>query len=69
MKARRGGATFNVAGFYNKISNLQVTLDAGSCSSRIVFNVDKAHASGVECELGYWLHPEGREITADDWRA
>ncbi|MFM1961068.1 MAG: hypothetical protein RL588_2585 [Pseudomonadota bacterium] len=52
MKARRGGTTFNVAGFYNKISNLQVTLDAGSCSSRIVFNVDKAHASGVEFELG-----------------
>jgi outer membrane receptor protein involved in Fe transport len=52
MKARRGGTTFNVAGFYNKISNLQVTLDAGSCSSRIVFNVDKAHASGVEVELG-----------------
>lgn len=52
VKARRGGNTFNVAGFYNKIDNLQVTLDAGSCSSRIVFNVDKAHSSGVEFELG-----------------
>ena len=52
MKARRGGATFNVAGFYNQIDNLQVTLDAGSCSSRIVFNVDKARSSGVEFELG-----------------
>lgn len=62
MKARRGGATFNVAGFYNKISNLQVTLDAGSCSSRIVFNVDKAHASGVEFELG--LNP-ARGLTFD----
>lgn len=62
MKARRGSATFNVAGFYNKISNLQVTLDAGSCSSRIVFNVDKAHASGVEFELG--LNP-ARGLTFD----
>ena len=62
MKARRGGATFNVAGFYNKISNLQVTLDAGSCSSRIVFNVDKAHASGVEFELA--LNP-ARGLTFD----
>lgn len=52
VKARRGGSTFNVAGFYNKIDNLQVTLDAGSCSSRIVFNVDKAHSSGVEFEVG-----------------
>src|SRR3712207_7853743 len=25
--------------------------DAGSCSSRVVFNVPKAHANGVEAEL------------------
>jgi iron complex outermembrane receptor protein len=28
-----------------------VTADAGSCSSRVVFNVPKAHAAGVEMEL------------------
>lgn len=44
--------TFNAAGFYNDISNLQVTLDAGSCSSRIVFNVPDAHSMGLEAELG-----------------
>ncbi len=44
--------TFNAAGFYNDISDLQVTLDAGSCSSRIVFNVPDAHSAGIEAELG-----------------
>lgn len=43
--------TFNAAAFYSDISNLQVTADAGSCSSRVVFNVPKAHSQGVEFEL------------------
>jgi iron complex outermembrane receptor protein len=51
IKGAAHGITFNAAGFYNDISNLQVTLDAGSCSSRIVFNVPKAHSAGVEMEL------------------
>jgi iron complex outermembrane recepter protein len=51
LKAQRGGITFNTAAFYTDINNLQVTLDAGSCSSRIVFNVPKAHTMGVEFEL------------------
>jgi outer membrane receptor protein involved in Fe transport len=45
------GVTFNVAAFYSDIEDLQVTLDAGSCSSRISFNVPEAHTSGVEFEL------------------
>lgn len=53
MKAQGRGFTFNAAGFYNDIRNLQVTLDAGSCSSRIVFNVPKAHSLGIEAELGF----------------
>ena len=51
-KINRGGVTFNVAGFYTDISDLQVTLDAGSCSSRISFNVPEAHTLGAEFELG-----------------
>lgn len=51
-KAQGNGFYANVAGFYNDISNLQVTLDAGSCSSRIVFNVDEAHTLGAEAEIG-----------------
>lgn len=51
-KATGRGFYANVAGFYNDIKNLQVTLDAGSCSSRVVFNVDKAHTMGLEAEVG-----------------
>ena len=46
------GITFNSAAFYSDIEDLQVTLDAGSCSSRISFNVPSAHTAGVEFELG-----------------
>ena len=52
VKSQGRGFTFNAAGFYNDIKNLQGTLDAGTCSSRIVFNVPKAHSMGVEFELG-----------------
>lgn len=52
VKASSNGITFNAAVFYNDIRNLQVTADAGSCSSRVVFNVPKAHSSGVEVEIG-----------------
>jgi len=45
------GVTFNAAAFYSDIEDLQVTLDAGSCSSRISFNVADAHTAGVEFEL------------------
>ena len=45
------GVSLNVAAFYADIEDLQVTLDAGSCSSRISFNVADAHTAGVEFEL------------------
>jgi iron complex outermembrane receptor protein len=51
VRGRRSGISFAAAGFYTDISNLQVTLDAGSCSSRIVFNVPQAHTMGMELEL------------------
>jgi iron complex outermembrane receptor protein len=51
MKSRFGGITFNTAVFYTQIKNLQTTLDAGSCSSRVVFNVPEAHTMGVEAEM------------------
>jgi outer membrane receptor protein involved in Fe transport len=46
-----GNVTLNAALFYADINDLQVTLDAGSCSSRISFNVPKAHSGGAEFEL------------------
>jgi outer membrane receptor protein involved in Fe transport len=45
------GIVFNAAVFHTDIEDLQVTLDAGSCSSRISFNVPEAHTTGVEFEL------------------
>jgi iron complex outermembrane recepter protein len=51
VRGQRRGLNFAAAAFYTDISNLQVTADAGSCSSRVVFNVPKAHTMGIEAEL------------------
>ena len=51
VKVNTGKVQFNASAFYADISNLQVTLDAGSCSSRVSFNVPEAHSTGVEMEL------------------
>jgi iron complex outermembrane receptor protein len=51
VKVSTGTTTFNAAAFYTDITDLQVTLDAGSCSSRISFNVPEAHTAGVEFEV------------------
>ncbi|AQR61419.1 TonB-dependent receptor [Brevundimonas sp. LM2] len=55
VKSRFGAVSLNSAVFYTDIENLQTTLDAGSCSSRIVFNVPEAHTAGVELELSTLL--------------
>ena len=57
VKASGRGITFNAALFYNDIKNLQVTADAGSCSSRVLFNVPKAHTAGLEAELSARISP------------
>jgi len=43
--------TVNVSAFYADIKDLQATTTAGTCSSRIVFNVPKARSLGMEAEL------------------
>ena len=48
-----GRGSFNIAAFYMDISDLQATVTAGSCSSRVVFNVPKALSQGLEFELAY----------------
>jgi iron complex outermembrane receptor protein len=55
VKYSRSGITFNAAAFHTEIKNLQVTVDAGGCSSRLVFNVPKAHTTGLEAEFS--AHP------------
>src|SRR5262249_6339377 len=51
VKYSKGPITVNGALFHTSISDLQVTVDAGSCSSGIVLNVDKAHTTGAELEV------------------
>jgi len=46
-----GRASLNVSAFNMDISDLQLTVTAGSCSSRLVFNVPKAVSRGAEIEF------------------
>lgn len=54
VKAEFGGSgVLTVAAFYADIENLQATIDAGSCSSRVIVNVPDAQSAGVEAEFSY----------------
>ena len=46
-----GRGSVNVAAFYSDIKNLQATVTAGSCSSRLILNVPKASSAGGEVEV------------------
>jgi iron complex outermembrane receptor protein len=46
-----GRGSLNVSAFYMDIRDLQATVTAGSCSSRVVFNVPKSRSVGGEVEF------------------
>jgi iron complex outermembrane receptor protein len=46
-----GLGAFGVSAFYMDISDLQATVTAGSCSSRVIFNVPDARSTGFEIEF------------------
>lgn len=46
-----GNAGLGVSAFYMNIRDLQATVTAGSCSSRVIFNVPKARSQGFEVEF------------------
>ncbi len=46
-----GRGSLNAAAFRSNIKNLQATVTAGSCSSRVIFNVPDARSQGVEVEF------------------
>jgi iron complex outermembrane receptor protein len=46
-----GRASLNASAFYLDIKNLQTTVTAGSCSSRLILNVPKAVSQGAEIEF------------------
>jgi iron complex outermembrane receptor protein len=46
-----GRVSLNLSAFYMDISDLQLTVTAGTCSSRLIFNVPEAVSQGAEIEL------------------
>ena len=46
-----GNATFSASAYTMDIENLQATVTAGTCSSRIILNVPEARTTGVEAEF------------------
>jgi iron complex outermembrane receptor protein len=46
-----GRGTINLSAFYMDVSDLQLTVTAGSCSSRLILNAPKARSEGVELEV------------------
>jgi iron complex outermembrane receptor protein len=46
-----GKGSLNFSAFYVDIKDLQVTVTAGTCSSRLIFNVPKARSVGGELEF------------------
>ena len=46
-----GKGSLNLSAFYMDIRDLQLTVTAGSCSSRLILNADKARSVGGELEL------------------
>ncbi len=66
-----GAGVLNVSAFLADIENLQATIDAGTCSSRIVFNVPDAQATGIEFEYSanitdsFFLSAAGSYVEAE----
>jgi len=46
-----GNGTFSASAYTMDIENLQATVTAGTCSSRIILNVPEARTTGVEAEF------------------
>jgi iron complex outermembrane recepter protein len=53
MRFLNGRLSVNPTAFYIDVKNLQVVVTAGTCSSRLVFNVPKARSVGGELEVAY----------------
>ncbi len=52
-----GRGSFNAALYTMNITDLQATVTAGSCSSRVIFNVPKARSQGLEVEFSAAPNP------------
>lgn len=50
-RVMNGRGSFNISAFNMDVTDLQATVTAGSCSSRVIFNVPKARSQGFEAEF------------------
>jgi iron complex outermembrane receptor protein len=55
MKSMWDRVRLNAAVFYTDIEDLEVTMDEGTCSSRVSFNVEEALSLGGELELTAYI--------------
>ncbi len=62
-----GRGILNISAFYADIEGLQVTFDAGTCSSRVVYNVADSSATGVEFEYSANLTDAFSMSVAGSW--
>ena len=53
VKAQGGRSTLNLSAFDMEVTDLQLTVTAGSCSSRLILNAPKARSQGVEAEVTF----------------
>jgi iron complex outermembrane receptor protein len=51
VKAQTGRSTISVSAFDMELTDLQLTITAGSCTSRLILNAPKARSQGVEAEV------------------
>ncbi|HKE89276.1 MAG TPA: TonB-dependent receptor [Gemmatimonadales bacterium] len=51
MKAQSGRSTISLSAFDMEVTDLQLTVTAGSCTSRLILNAPKARSQGVEAEV------------------
>ena len=51
VKAQSGHSTFSLSAFDMEVTDLQLTVTAGSCTSRLILNAPSARSQGVEAEI------------------
>jgi iron complex outermembrane receptor protein len=51
VKAQSGHTSLSLSAFDMEVTDLQLTITAGSCTSRLILNAPKARSQGVEAEL------------------
>jgi iron complex outermembrane receptor protein len=51
LKAQSGRSTVSLSAFDMEVTDLQLTITAGSCTSRLILNAPRARSQGVEAEV------------------